>query len=299
MLLLLLDPYVDVILALALAYLSLKIVQALFGPLTGIVGIGSAIKSAEHAISQSIANACGAIFGPVDGLIGGSLHGIASLIRGVASQIRAHARLIEEVSALAAALALAYHGVKNLGRDLHNIYRGIDAKVKTLERDFHGIEHGVRQLQHDLTKGIGHDLRAQVRTLDKELAHIEHGVVPSLREAEAEAATAISNLYAWARGKADLIGIGTFAGAIAVALSALGLDWIKCREGQNLYKQHGCGMWNLLGNLLGLAGFLTIAFDFQEFVDASETVAQFIGSAVGEFEGAFPVSLEPLPPPQG
>lgn len=297
--LLLLDPYVDVILALALAYLSLKIVQALFGPLTGIPAIGSAIKSAERAIAQSIASACGAIFGPVDGLIGGSLHAIASLIRGVASQIRAHARLIEEVSGLAAALAFAYHGVKNLGRDLHNVAKGIDAKVKTLEREFHGIEHGVRQLERDITKGIGHDLRAQVRALDKELAHIEHGVVPSLREAEAEAATAISNLYAWARGKADLIGIGTFAGAIAVALSALGLDWIKCREGQNLYKQHGCGMWNLIGNLLGLAGFLTIAFDFQEFVDASEEVATFIGGAVSEFEGAFPLSLPPLPPPQG
>ena len=296
--LLLLDPYVDVILALALAYLSLKIVQALFGPLNGLPVVGGAIAKLDHAISQSLSNACGQIVHPVDIAVGGSLAGIASLVNKCSGFIRRHARLLEDASGLIAALAFAYHGIRSLAHELHGRFAGIESGVKTLEREFHGIEHRVKTLERDLTKGIGHDLRTSVHDLTREVGHIEHSALPAIRAADAQADTAISNLYAWARGKADLIGIGTFAGAVALALTALGLDWLKCKENPFRNNAKACGLWSVLGRVLGLAAFLTIAFDFQEFVDASEQVAQFVGKAVGELEGSFPVALPPLPPPK-
>lgn len=296
--LLLLDPYVDVILALALAYLSLLLVKALFGPLGGIPVVGSKIAALEHAISQSVANACGSVVRPVDVAVGKSLAGIAGLVNRVAGFVGDVGRVIFGTAETVAALVYAFSGVRALAHELHGAFRGIEHGVKTLEREFHGIEHRIKALEHDLTKGIGHDLRLALHQTEKEVAHIEHKALPAIRAADAQAESAISNLYDWAKGKADLIGIGTFAGAIAVALSALGLDWIKCKEGKNLYKQHGCGMWSLIGNLLGLAGFLTIAFDFREFVSASDTVASFIGTTVADFEGKFPVSLPALPPPE-
>lgn len=47
-------------------------------------------------------------------------------------------------------------------------------------------------------------------------------------------------------------------------------------------------------NLLAGAGFLAIALDFQEFVDAAETVAEGIGAAIGELERPFLGTAPPL-----
>ena len=250
--LLLLDPYVDVILALALAYLSLQIVKALFGPLDGLPVVGAYIAKLDHAISQSVANACGTIVHPVDIAIGRSLAGIASLISRVGIFFRSAARVGFGTAELAAALAYAYHGVRSLSHDLTARFHGIDVRIRDLTKEWHGIEHRVTALENDLTKGIGHDLRATVNALDKELARVEHTVIPSLREAEAEAQTAISDLYSWARGKADLIGIGTFAGAVAIALTALGLGGLRCSSLLRSLGSRGCGFWSGLENLLGL-----------------------------------------------
>lgn len=297
--LLLLDPYVDAILVLALAYLSLKIVQALFGPLTRLTGIGSLIASAEHAISQSLANACGTILHPIDIVVGGSLSKLASLFRRIAGVISSHARVLLESSELVAALALAYHGVRTLSHDLTARFHGIDAEIRSVGREFRGIEHRVKSLENDLTRGIGHDLRLSLQADEKALSHLERKVIPALRGDVATVEGEVGNLYDWAKGKAALIGVGTFSLAVAAALSALGFDWLKCKELGNLTQKRGCGLWSQLDKLLGLAGLLAVGFDFKEFVDAASEVAGGIGTFVGDLEAPFVGELPPLPPPQG
>lgn len=297
--LLLLDPYVDAILALALAYLSLKIVQALFGPLAGLPVVGSALAKLDHAISQSVANACGNILHPIDIVVGGSLSKIASLFRRIGGVISSHARVLLESSELVAALALAYHGVRTLSHDLHARFHGIDAEIRSVEREFHGIEHRVKSLEHALTRGIGHDLRLSLKADEKALHHLERRVIPSIRGDVATVEGEVGNLFDWIKGKADIIGVGSFALAISAALAALGLDWLKCNELSNVTKKRGCGMWSQLDKLLGLAGLLAVGFDFKEFVDAASEVAGGIGTFVGDLEAPFVGELPPLPPPQG
>ena len=271
---LLLDPYVDAILVLALAYLSLKIVQALFGPLGGIPALGKYINEAIHAVSQSISHACGEILQPIDVEIGRSLAGVASLVNRFAGFIRGHARAIAEAAGVVAALAHAYSGLRSLARDLHRGFAGIEAGVKTVEREFHGIEHRVKTLERLLTHGIGHDLRLHIKALEKELGHVENKTIPAIQSDVATADSAISNLYDWAKGKADLIGIGTFAAAIGVALSKLGLDWIKCKEGKDLYNQRGCAMWSDLSALLGVAFIAAEVASLEELIGVAQTVTE-------------------------
>lgn len=251
--LLLLDPYVDVILALALAYLALKIVQALFGPLGGIPVVGSKIVALEHAIAQSIASACGSIVHPVDVAVGRSLAGVAGLVNRAARFFRDTGGALLGVSALTVALAEAYHAIRAVAHSLHSRFAGIESGVKSLEREFHGIEHRVKTLEHEVTKGIGHDLRIGLAQTEKEVAHIEHRVIPSLRTAEADAEHAISNLYDWIRGKADILGAGTFVGAVTAVLSLVGLDWLACRSRSNVNGKSGCALWNDLEALLQTA----------------------------------------------
>ena len=295
--LLLLDPYVDVILALALAYLSLKIVQALFGPLTGLPAVGSLIAKAEHAIAQSVADACGLVFGPVDKLIGNSLHGLAELVSRLANVIRTHAQVLADTAALVLGLSLAFNAVKSLAHDLEKRWHGIEAGVKSLTREFRGIEHRVKALERELTKGIGHDLRISVAGLEHEVFKVERPAIRSLRHAEADAQSAIENLYDWLRGKADIVGLGTLAGVIAAAIAAVGNGWLGCKENPFSSSDNPCGLWANLARFLPFLGLLAIGFDFPEFVQAAETVAQGIGDAVGKIEGTFALELEPLPPP--
>lgn len=278
--LLLLDPYVDVILALALAYLSLQIVQALFGPLTGITVVGKYIAEAIHAISQAVTNACGKIVHPVDIAVGQSLAGIANLVNKFAGMIRSHARLIAESASVIALVAAAYHGIRSLAHGLHGTFQGIESRIKTLEREYHGIEHRVKTLTRELARGIGHDLRIHMKALEKQLDYVDNKVIPAIRSDVATAEGEISNLYEWAKGKADIVGLGTLAGAIAVALSALGLDWIKCKEGKNLYNQRGCGMWSDLGSLLGLAFIAAEIASLDELIGVAQNVTEDIVKGV-------------------
>lgn len=250
--LLLLDPYVDVILALALAYLSLQIVKALFGPLNGLPVVGSAIASAEHAITKSVTSFCGSVVHGADIAVGNSLHGIASMVNRLAGAIRHPAQILDQASTAVLGLSLAYHGLRELAHGLNKTFTGIDATVRTLGREFHGIEHRVRVIEHDIARGIGHDLRIGLQATEKELSHLERRVIPGIRSDVATADTAISNLYEWAKGKADLIGIGTFAAAVTAVIGKDLLQLFKCPTFLNKTLGRGCGLWNGLEDLFGL-----------------------------------------------
>ena len=82
-------------------------------------------------------------------------------------------------------------------------------------------------------------------------------------------------------------------------MQRIGLGGLRCRNFTNLLKHYGCGLGTLLGRLLPLAVFLTIAFDFEGFVKASRLVAVELGGAVQKIEGQFDPHLPPLPPPRG
>lgn len=278
--LLLLDPYVDVILALALAYLSLLLVKALFGPLGGIPVVGSKIAALEHAISQSVANACGSVVRPVDVAVGKSLAGIAGLVNRVAGFVGDVGRVIFGTAETVAALVYAFSGVRALAHELHGAFRGIEHGVKTLEREFHGIEHRIKALEHDLTKGIGHDLRLALHQTEKEVAHIEHKALPAIRAADAQADAAINHLYDWIRGKADIIGAGTFVGAVTAVLSLVGLDWLACRSRSNVNGKSGCALWNDLEALLQTAIIGAEIATLTELIEVAQKVTPDVVSGV-------------------
>lgn len=295
--LLLLDPYVDVILALALAYLSLKIVQALFGPLGGLPGVGGAIVSLEQSISRSVAHACGTIVQPVDIAVGKSLAGLAGLINRFSAVLRIHGRLIADIASFVPPFAIDLAALRALVHATVHANTGTAAQVKTLERELHGIEHQVKQLERDVSKGIGEDVLPKLRTLDREIAHIDNAELPAIRSNVGTADTAIGNLFDWIRGKADIIGAGTFVGAVTAALALVGNGWLGCKENPFSKSKTPCSLWGDLARFMPLLGLLVIAFDFEEFTDAAELLAQGIGDSVASIEGTFVASLPPLPPP--
>jgi hypothetical protein len=98
--------------------------------------------------------------------------------------------------------------------------------------------------------------------------------------------------YIKSLGLAGLVAAVTGLSYVMVhTLAEAGLTQAECRN-----KVGGiCGVNpNAWSQLLGLAGFLAIGFDFKAFVDAASTVSEFIGTAAGELEAPFLGAAPPL-----
>lgn len=286
----------------AVVYAARHLVEALFKPIIAVVGsipgLGGALSGVLSKIEQAISDAFGVVESKIDTAIGTSWHLTARYMDELWHAVENHSRDILTLAELVAPFGSVIAAVKNTAHAVEGALHGIEHGVRDLRQLWHGIEARVKQLEHDLTRGIGHDLRLSLKADEKALAHLEHKVIPALRGDVATAEGEIGNLYDWAKGKADLIGIGTFAVAVSAALASLGFGWLKCPQLNALNNKRGCGLWSVLDKLIGLAGLLVIGFDFEEFVDAAEIVANGIGDAVAGIEGSFPLALPPLPPPE-
>lgn len=169
-------------------------------------------------------------------------------------------------------------------------------------------------------RSVGHALDGYKARTNPRIAHATHAVdvtLPhkiagvrsreealsrdqaALRERTTSLERGATKAFEWIRTHPLAATTGVFAGAVAVALGRLGLGGLRCRNFTKLLHNYGCGLGTLLGRLLPLAVFLTIAFEFEDFVKASRVVASEIGGAVALIEGTFDPHLPPLPPPRG
>ena len=285
----------------AVVYACRHLVEALFQPIIAVVGsipgLGGALSGALSKIEQAISDAFGVVEGKIDAAIGASWHLTARYMDELWHAVENHASDILTLAQIVAPFGSVIAVVRNTAHALESAFHGIEHGVKELRQLWRGIEARVKRLEHDLTRGIGHDLRLSLKADEQELDHLRHKVIPSLRAADATAEGEISNLYDWAKGKASLLGIGTFAAAITAVVASIGNGWLSCKENPFSQSKNPCGLWGDLAKFLPFLGLLALSFDFPEFVKAADTVAEFIGPAVSSIEGAVITKLDPLPPP--
>jgi len=132
-------------------------------------------------------------------------------------------------------------------------------------------------------------IRARERVVENDVA--------KLRQRTGLIENGAIRVWNWLRDHPYGAAMGAFTGVLSIALSRIGLGGLECNN--NPLKNQNCSspVWSQFGRALGLAAFLTAAFDFAEFVKAAELVAEGIGTAVGEIEGVFALELPPLPAP--
>jgi hypothetical protein len=76
----------------------------------------------------------------------------------------------------------------------------------------------------------------------------------------------------WIRDHPEGAITGAFAGAVAIALTRLGLDSIRCRSLRNLYNNRGCNMWSELEGLLAAATLVVGALSLVEMAREEQKV---------------------------
>jgi hypothetical protein len=286
----------------AFVWAARKVLGVIFEPFIGAVswipGLGGLTASGLRAVEQDLDNKLGSIEHGIDALMGASWHRFAELNEWMWRELKQHTLIGQLIAWEVKELANAYHHLRNLAHDAHDIADVLRHPVRELQHLYHGIEQRVRQIEHDVSKGIGDDVLPRLKTLDREIDRIEHKVIPSIRAAEREADAAISDLYEWAKGKASLLGVGTFALAVAAALEALGLGGLRCPQFSNLLRKYGCGLGTLLDGIIGLLGALFV-------VESVCTFLPYIEDAFGAVVGPIVNLLTEVPlgacekPPSG
>lgn len=247
-----LDVLVTALFAIACALLITFILREVAKLVADIPIVGGALARAINAMTQPITYVLGKAEHGVDAAIGASWHALSRLTDMLWHQIEAYALGYLHLAQLVGEIVYAHSGLRSLVHRIEHRLHGIEHGVKTFEREWRGIEAKVKRIEHDLTRGIGHDLRIGLRDVRKEVKGIEHTVSDTLPQAidYAEAKTSALGRFI---GAIPGISYAEWVAGIAVAgIAKLGLDWIKCDEGKNVYRRRGCGMWDDFDGLLGL-----------------------------------------------
>jgi hypothetical protein len=260
--------------------------QTLINDLKAIPVIGGKLASPLEGIAQAVSNALGAAEGRIDQALGASMHAMARLTEWTWREFKAHSGVIAAIASITANLATGYHALKSLVHHTAHGVAGVLPRVKSLEKEYHGIEHRVGRIEREIGKGIGHDLRIHVKALEEELSKVENKVIPNLRSLAHEAETEAERAFREVEAIPFPSAAKTWAEAIALALPALGLEWLRCNSNPFKGNKNACGLWGDLAALLGLATAVLAVEDFEALVREMQAVE---GEAIGLAKDLFNV----------
>lgn len=276
---LLLDPYVDAVLLLALAFLIVGIMRSIAPFLAKIPWVGGSIANAAEGIAKAIAHACGVAFGGIDHAIGVSFHAVAGFLGRSWHEFRSHAHAILQIATVLELVVSALHHLRALIHSINGPLHTVLHRFVQIGRELHGIEHRVKTLEREIGRGIGHDVRIRIKALEKEYTGLRDRVIPDLRSAVNVAEGDLANLRQWLGVKT---GISYKEWAIALAttlLASIGLGGLRCNSLSNNLDKRGCSMWGALDDLLGLVAlgiaageFETLIHEAQELTEVATTV---------------------------
>ena len=267
-------------------------------------GIGSLFKSiltgsyylrligqaANRLFTKTLTNWMGQAAAQVDANVGSTFHYVAS-------EIKAASDTMLGFSAFALTIAGAITG-QTSWTDVQKAFRELRQELKA---DVHtadvALQRSIAQ-EKAAVRSVAQGVYPRLGSLERDVTKVIPKEIASARELAKDAADAAIHSAKWLKAHEKSLAATTFAGAVAWALGHLGLGWTRCQSNPFNNNPRACGLWSDLARFLPLLGFLTLAFDFKDFVKAAHTVADGIGTAVASIEGVFDVSLPPLPPPQ-
>jgi hypothetical protein len=265
--------------ALILCYLVVYFTKAFFGVAGTLLGklpiVGGWIDAGAHAIEQRITYVFGTAAAKVEVAVGATWHATARLVDWMGREIARHADLF----ALIATLINPVQAIGTIQRALHEARYLLGLLAHRLEGIGHDVIIRTRTIEH----GIGADVLPRIRTLEREYGRVIGRTIPRIRAGERATEREITNLWKWTRKHTLVAGTGAFAAAVALALSALGLDWIRCKTAQNVFKRRGCNLWNDLEALVVAGTAVAAGMSLVELAKAEQEIVGDLATVVKDF----------------
>lgn len=260
---------------LALCLGAVYVAKAFFGTAKSAVGwipfLGSVVERSLTDVEHKLVSILSQAAASCDAKMGAALHELARVIDWLGREIRSHANLLLTLSTLL------------LGPGFASEIRQAIALVRRLlhvhSSTFTHLWKDLLALSHRVT-GIGADVLPRIRSLDRRLSREVTREKARARAAEHALDREVTALGKWVRSHPWTIVTDAFVGAVAIALTKLGLDWIKCDSAKKLAKKRGCGMWDDLDSLLGLAVTAIAIADLKTLVREAQKVEHATAEAI-------------------
>lgn len=265
---------VTFLVALALCLLSKQIVEALFKVADSALGwipwLGSKVQGDLHRIEQRLTNYLGSAADTLSARIGAAWHGLARIVEDAGNSLVGAWEMIYALTHLVGALA-SWKGVTALYNSLVGRDRATISQVREHAKALNANAKAIRQAK---TQADTATARAQAIPADVVLPRDIAGLRGRVRAAEDEIASL------WERVKGLGVGAvgGAALGALAFALSKLGVSWARCnnvgRVGKNLCGMDQSLLEALLADSLLVLGTLSLAEFAREMVGVTDTAVR-------------------------
>jgi hypothetical protein len=277
------------VVAWGLIQVSDALVRALFGTVSGVTSwipwLGSKISGSVHDVERRITQFLGGQVDGIDARIAHYFHTLAFEIEWFGRELKQAAELSFALAAIVADLTKPSEW-KKLWHSLVGQEKATLQRVKvtqaqsqaTAKKVAHANTGEIGAAIHTVTKPIAGELhgldtwvRPRVKTLEHEVAGVLEPEYARLRDRTKTLEQEALRAFEWAKGKWKVIGVGAVTAAVTVALSRLGLGWIRCRNVGQVGRRL-CGMDpSLLESLLAGTIILTSGFSIVQL--AEETLA--------------------------
>jgi hypothetical protein len=208
--------------------------------------IGGLLAGAFHAIAQPVSNILGTALQGIDGAMGTTWHLLARVVEWTG----------RELVGLANSTALIAKHIQDL-----ITYALFNELRKLVLHAIHALTHAGSVVLKEtvvinkrIAHGVEHRVLPGLKALEHAIAHTIPGELGALRHGERVLERDVTALQKWVRAHPFAWWTTAFAGAVAVALTRLGLEWIKCDAAKSVFSKRGCNLWNDLDALLGMLG---------------------------------------------
>lgn len=141
------------------------------------------------------------------------------------------------------------------------------------------VGHALDRYKGRTNPQIRHLVHQTTVALPRDIANVKHRErwaekqMWKIRDRVKELEDGALKTFDWLRDHPGTAAVGAFTGAVAIALDTLGLGSVRCPSLRNLFNQRGCGMWDDLGNLLGLFAAAEIALHVEDVVKIIEELS--------------------------
>lgn len=222
-------------------------------------------NKAQQLFTRIISQWMGQAVEATDAAVGTAFHYMAN-------QIKQAGDTMLQFSAFALTVAQAVTGQVT--------WREVAAQLRQLRATIRKAEHaaqveGVRAIKREraISRTVAQGVFPRIRAIEHEIAKPIRAEIKSARELAREAEREATRAWKVARHALSRTSTKALAIALPAVIARLGWDWIKCREGQNLYKKRGCGMWSDLDALLGLFAAAELALHVEDVVKIIEELS--------------------------
>lgn len=271
-----LGPFLIALGALIVCLLVVAFAKAFFGVTGTLLGklpvIGGWLDATAHHIEQRITNVFGTAAAKVEGLVGAMWHAQARIIDRIGQEIASHAGLL-------ATLAQFVPGVGVLAH-LYGLIQAARSLVTKLAHEVAGVGHSAGLSVRALAHRINTVVLPRIGRLEREYDRIIDKDIAALRTRTKTVEKSLEDVWTYVRSHPWTLVTEAFVGAVAVALSRLGLDWLRCPSLGRLGKRFGCTPWSILEEILAVEILALAATDLCDFAALVQTTADAFSPAL-------------------